>query len=116
MFASGRPAYAIHHVRVLLIDDHMIYGARGPTCSHKECWRVILVNDHMIFDGSIPYMYCLVIAAGGKALAIRGPGDRTYPIRVTAIGEGMVSGEGVPNPNGFIVTSRSDTSAIGRPG
>src|SRR5438132_5304183 len=76
----------------------------------------------MIFGGSIPYMYRLVIAGRGNELAVRGPSDSTYPLRVTMISafregsEDVVFGGSIPDMDGLIVTSRGKTLAIGGPG
>ena len=97
MFAIGRPSYGVHHVGVFLVDDSMI------------------------FAGSIPYMYCLVIAGRGNALAIRGPCYRTHPPRVTMIsvfgedGEDVMFGGNILDLDGLIVASRGKARAIGGP-
>src|SRR5207248_693606 len=76
----------------------------------------------MIFASSIPDVYRLVITGGGKALAVRGPGDSAYPLSVSMIGafrggvEDATFGSNIPDMDRLIVTSRGKALTVGGPG
>src|SRR5260370_13648186 len=58
----------------------------------------------------------MIAGARGTALTIGGPGDSRYYVRMTAIGEDVVTCCSIPHLHGLVFACRGYVSSVRRPG
>src|SRR2546421_4398821 len=72
-------------------------------------------GEEGIFGADFPDLDGVVVAGGGEAFAVGGPGDGIDPVGVAAIDVDVLVVGGVPGAHGLIVAGGGDLRAVGGP-